>query len=111
MWQLFYLDGLFIIFSLSNFLGNLAVLLFVRSVRRFPRGALLGIYLGPFVCALVIWYLVDALVSVIVSNVDGPDLILSQTRRVRGRVRGWQRAIRFVGDYGPASLADQYGGR
>jgi hypothetical protein len=72
---LFFLDGLFVVFSLSNFLGNRAVLLLVRSAPRVPRGAQWGVYFGVVLCAHVLWYSVDALVCLIASTVDGPDLL------------------------------------
>jgi hypothetical protein len=72
---LFFLDGLFVFLSLSNLLGNLAVLLLVRSVPHFPRGAQWGVYFGVVVCALVLWYSVALVCGVIASNVDGPDLL------------------------------------
>jgi len=85
---LFFLDGLFSFLSLSNFLGNLAVLLIVRSVPRFPRGAQWGVYFGIVVCALVLWYLVVL------------------TRRVRAPGRQRQRAGVF---FGLAPIAKQCG--
>ena len=68
MWLLFFFDGLLFISSLGNFLGNLAVLLFVLSVPHVPRGAPWGIYIGVFVGAHVLWYSMDALVRVFASN-------------------------------------------
>ena len=63
MWLLFFFDGLLFI-SLGNVLGNLAVLLFILSVLHVPCGEPWGIYIGVFVGAHVLWYSVDALVSV-----------------------------------------------
>lgn len=68
MWLLIFSDGLLVISSLGNFLGNLAVLLFVRSHPHVPRGSLWGIYIGFVVSVPVLWYTVDALVCVIVFN-------------------------------------------
>lgn len=68
MWLLFFFDGLLIIFSLGNFLGNVAVLLFVRSRPHVSRGSPWGIYIGVFACVHVLWYSVNALVRVIASN-------------------------------------------
>ncbi|KAF8273217.1 hypothetical protein EI94DRAFT_1716153 [Lactarius quietus] len=89
---LFFLDGLVVIFPLSIFLGNLVVLLIVRSVPHFPHDAQWGVHLSFVVCAHTLWYSLSAL-----------------TGRVRTRIRGWQRVKRFVSDYGPAPLAEQYG--
>jgi hypothetical protein len=68
MWPLFFLDGLIVIFSLGNFLGNLAVLLIVLSIPHLSQDFLWGIFIGVFVGVLVLWYSVDALVCVITSN-------------------------------------------
>ncbi|KAN0136052.1 hypothetical protein V8E53_006213 [Lactarius tabidus] len=68
MWPLFFFDGLLVVISLGNFLGNVAVLLFVISVPHIPRGAPWGIYIGVFVCVHVLWYSVVALVCVIAST-------------------------------------------
>lgn len=92
LWLLFFLDGLGFIFLLSNFLGNLAVLLLVRFFPHFPHGAQWGVYIGFVVLAHILWYLIGTL-----------------TRRARTRVRAWQRAVRFVADYGPAPRVEQCG--
>jgi len=92
LWLLFCLDGLVLISSLSNFLGNLVVLLLVRSVPHFPLGAQWGAYLGFVFCVHILWYSVVAL-----------------TRRVRARSGGWQRVLRFVGDHGPVPLPERHG--
>jgi hypothetical protein len=68
MWLLFLFDGLLFISSLGNFLGNLAVLLFVISVPHIPRGAPWGIYIVVFVGVHVLWYSAIALVRIIASN-------------------------------------------
>ena len=70
---IFFLDGLLVVFSLSNFLGNLAVLLLVRSAQGVSCGAEWGVYFGVVTCAHVIWYSFDGLVCVISSTVDRPD--------------------------------------
>ena len=76
LWVLFFLDGLIFIFSLSNFLGNLAVLLLVRFFPRdFSVGAQWGVYLGFVVLGHILWYTAGALVCKIHSNDDDPDLL------------------------------------
>lgn len=76
LWVLFFLDGLIFIFSLSNFLGNLAVLLLVRFFTHdFPIGAQWGVYLGFVVLGHILWYTAGVLVREIPSNDDDPDLL------------------------------------
>ena len=74
--MLFFYNGLFINISVGNLLGNLAVLLLVRSYPQVHRAALWAVYLSVLGCALVFWYLVNAFVWVIVSSVNGADLLL-----------------------------------
>lgn len=74
--MLSFLDGLFVITSLSNLLGKLAVHLLVCSRSHdFTRSTLWGCYIGVVVSAHVLWYSADALVCVIASNVDRPDFL------------------------------------
>ena len=68
MWLLFLFNGLLFIFPLGNFLGNLAVLLFVRSCPHVPRGSPWGIYIGVLACVHVLWYSVIALVRVVMAS-------------------------------------------
>ena len=75
MGVLFFYNGLFINISVGNLLGNLAVLLLVRSHPRVHGAALWAVYLSVFGCALVFWYLVNAFVRVIVSSVNESDLL------------------------------------
>jgi hypothetical protein len=75
LWLLFFLDGLGFIFLLSNFLGNLAVLLLVRFFPHFPHGAQWGVYIGFVVLAHILWYLIGTLVRAIPSNHDKPDFL------------------------------------
>lgn len=59
---LFFLDGLFVITSLSNLLGNLVVhLLVCYRPHDFTHSALWGVYFGVVVSAHVLWYSADAL--------------------------------------------------
>ncbi|KAN0136045.1 hypothetical protein V8E53_006206 [Lactarius tabidus] len=80
LWPLFFFDGLIVIFSLGNFLGNLAVLLIVLSIPHLPQYSLWGIFIGIFV------------------------------RFIRARVPGGQSAIvSFVNTYGPSLPREKYG--
>ena len=75
MGVLFFYNGLFVNISVGNLLGNLAVLLLVRSHPHVHGAAPWAVYLSIFGCTLVFWYLVSALGSVIISSVDRPDLL------------------------------------
>ena len=68
-------NGLFTIISVGNLLGNLVVLLFVRSYPHVHSAALWAVYFSIFGCALVFWYWVNAFVWVIVSSVSGADIL------------------------------------
>jgi hypothetical protein len=72
---LFFQNGLFVITSVGNLLGNLAVQSFVRSYSHVHGAAWWAVYFIVFGCALVLWYLISAHVWVIASSVDGPDLL------------------------------------
>jgi hypothetical protein len=73
MGVLFFGNGLFVIISVGNLLGNLAVLLLVWSHPNVHGAARWAVCFGVFGCALVLWYLVGTHVWVIVSSVDGRD--------------------------------------
>ncbi|KAI9434265.1 hypothetical protein BJY52DRAFT_1198255 [Lactarius psammicola] len=75
---------------LGSSLGNLAVLLLDRSTLHVPLGALIWVFLSSLVGVVSLWYWVGSLIQ-------------------PGRVWGWQRAMRFMDDYGPdAPLAERY---
>ena len=66
MGVLFFYNGLFIDISVGNLLGNLAVLLLVRSYPHVHGAARWAVYFSVFGCALVFWYLVSVLVWIVV---------------------------------------------
>ena len=81
VWLLSCSDGHVIVLALlSNFLGNLAVGLLVRSVPHFSLGAQWAVYLSIVVCSNFFCHLTIVLVCVIACSGDGPNQLL-QTRQ------------------------------
>ncbi|KAH9001843.1 hypothetical protein EDB86DRAFT_404606 [Lactarius hatsudake] len=88
MGVLFSLRGTLAITSLSS----LPVFLLAHFISHVPLDTWLGVYVGFSVCAHFLWHWVGSL-----------------TRRIRGRVWGWQRAMDFAEDYGHGTpLAEQH---
>ena len=72
---MFICNGLVFTISVGDILGHLAVLLLARSYPHFHGAARWAVHFGVFLCALVVWCLVDVLVWVIFPSVDEPDIL------------------------------------